>query len=377
MASNLDRIFEDESFDDLTKQDEKKKVERLDSEIVKFQEIIDFVSQNGREPQQTDNWSNERVLWARLRGFRGKEERAEKVKPYDTLDLLSKENILLPKSSSLSDVAIDINDIEDILEDDLLNDDFDGLLDVSRYRKTINAADKIGRRKYAKNFEKYNKLFEDVHSDIASGKRKIIPFEQYDIQQGRFYVQNGVMLYVESIGEFYLDKVGEQNAKMHVVYENGTENKALLFRSLASSLYAKERHGRMVTEIVDENTLAESFGEEYTTGYIYVLKSLSSNSEIAKLKNLYKIGFTRDSIKKRIVNAEKDVTYLNAPVQVVLSAEVKNVNSQKLERTIHHIFGDRQVIFQNDEYKEATEWYIVSLSEIQTKINGIFVELQK
>lgn len=375
MLSSLDSIFADESFDDLTKQEEKKEHEILDPDIIKFQEITDFVKENGREPQQTPEWTKERALWARLRGFRDKKDRAEKVKKYDTLALLSKSNLPLPKNSSEIDSTSEINEIDDILEDELIKDDFDGLLDVSRYRKTINAADKIGRRKHARHFEKYVKLFEEVHADIASGKRKIIPFEQYDIQEGQFYVQNGVMLYVVSIGEFYTDKIGERNAKMHVVYENGTENKSLLFRSLASSLYSTKRHGRMVTDIVDENTLAKSFGEEYTTGYIYVLQSLSTNKEIMKIKNLYKIGFTRDAIEKRIANAESEVTYLNAPVRVVLSAEVKNVNSQKLERTLHHIFEDRQVIFQDDSYKKATEWYVIPLDEIQKKINEVFVSL--
>lgn len=374
--SSLDSIFADESFDDLIKQEEKKKSEIVDPDIIKFQEITDFVKENGREPQQTPEWTKERALWARLRGFRDKKDLAEKVEKYDTLALLSKSHLPLPKNNNGIESTSEINGIDDILGDELIKDDFEGLFDVSRYRKTINAADKIGRRKHAKNFEEFEKLFEEVHADIASGKRKIIPFEQYDIQEGNFYVQNGVMLYVVKIGEFYTDKVGERNAKMHVVYENGTENKSLLFRSLASSLYATKRYGRMVTNIVDENTLAKSFGEEYTTGYIYVLQSLSPNEEIAKIKNLYKIGFTRGDIEKRIANAEREVTYLNAPVRVVLSAEVKNVDSQKLERTLHHFFEDRQVIFQNDSYKKATEWYVVPLDEIQKKINEVFVRLQ-
>ncbi|TGS90016.1 hypothetical protein EN820_54320, partial [bacterium M00.F.Ca.ET.177.01.1.1] len=66
----------------------------------------------------------------------------------------------------------------------------------------------------------------------------------------------------------------------------------------------------------------ERFGAEFTTGYIYVLKSLSENPEIRKINNLYKIGFTRNRIESRIVNAENEVTYLNAPVRLVLSAEV-------------------------------------------------------
>lgn len=252
-----------------------------------------------------------------------------------------------------------------------------GLLDVSRYRKTINAADKIGKRSRTKDFGKYKKLFDDVNADIAAGRRKLIPFKEYDIREKMFYVQNGVMLYVIKIGDFYTDKKGERNAKMHVVYDNGTENKSLLFRSLASSLYATERHGRIVTELIDDETVAENIGEEFTTGYIYVLKSLSNNPEISKIENLYKIGFTRNDVNKRIMNAENEVTYLNAPVQRVLSVEVKNVNAQKLERTLHHSFEDRQVIFQDSAYKKANEWYVVSIEEIENRMNEIIAGLQK
>lgn len=378
MVNSLDSIFEDESFDDLTKQAEKKKVEKQDPEVAKFQEIIEFVKENGREPQKTDTWSNERALWARLCGFRDKSERADRVRKYDELGLLEKKGTTEGEFLKQELAVDDITDINDILGQDDLIDDFSDLLDVSRYRKTINAADKIGRRKRASHFDKYKSLFEQVHSDIAAGRRKIIPFEQYDIEEGRFYVQNGVMMYIVSISRntFIADN-GKINARMHVVYENGTENKNLLLQSLASSLYSTERHGRMVTELVNEDALAERFGEEFTTGFIYVLKSLSSNPEIVKLKNLYKIGFTRNSVESRIANAEKDVTYLNATVKLILTAEVKNVNAQLLERTLHHTFEDKQVIFQDTNFKKATEWYIVPLEDIQAKINEVIAGLQK
>ena len=46
MTNSLDSIFEDDAFDDLTKQVEKKKVVKQDPEVTKFQEIIDFVNEN-------------------------------------------------------------------------------------------------------------------------------------------------------------------------------------------------------------------------------------------------------------------------------------------------------------------------------------------
>jgi hypothetical protein len=378
MKNSLDSIFEDDDFGELTRQLEKRKIEKLDPEVTKFQEILDFVEREGREPQKTDEWSAERALWARLRGFRDKKERREKVKKYDTLKLLEKKNVedseFVVESTS-SEVP---NKLDDILGADDMLDDFSGLLDVSRYKKTVNAADKIGRRKHSTNFSKYKGLFDQVHKDIASGHRKIVPFEQYDIEEGRFYVQNGVMLYIVSISkDTFIADNGKINSRMHVVYENGTENKNLLLQSLASSLYSTERHGRMVTDLVNDETLAESFGEEYTTGYIYVLKSLSQDPNISKLENLYKIGFTRNTIDIRTANAEKELTYLYAPIHLILSAEVKNINAQLLERTLHHVFGDKQVEFQSEDLKKATEWYIVPIDEIEEKINGIIAELQK
>lgn len=376
MTNNLDSIFSDDLFDDLTKQEKKKKLEKLDPEIIKFQEILNFVKENNREPNKTEDWSEERVLWSRLQGFREKKERSDKVKYLDELNLLDVKGTFSNEMNLDNNDTDQVNDLNNVLDENLF-DDFSDLLDVSRYKKTVNAVSKKSSRKHVSNFDKYQKLFEKVHEDIANGKRKIIPFEKYDIESGRFYIQNGVMLYIVSISnEKFTGDNGKENARMHVVYENGTENKQLLLQSLASSLYSTERHGRMVTDIVDEDSLSESFGAEFTAGYIYVLKSLSTNPEISKLDNLYKIGFTRNNVESRIINAENEFTYLNAPVRLVLSVEVKNLNAQLLERTLHHVFQDKQVIFQNTAYKKATEWYIVTLDEIQDKINRILSDIQ-
>lgn len=93
MTSNLDNIFSDDLFDDLTKQEKKKATETLDPEIIKFNEILNFVKENEREPRKTDDWSKERALWSRLEGFREKKERLDKVKHLDELNLLEKKKI--------------------------------------------------------------------------------------------------------------------------------------------------------------------------------------------------------------------------------------------------------------------------------------------
>ena len=59
----------------------------------------------------------------------------------------------------------------------------------------------------------------------------------------------------------------------------------------------------------------EILTDDEVSGYIYVLRSLSEDPQIAGIKDLHKIGFTRDAVEKRIKNAEKSPTYLMAPVE--------------------------------------------------------------
>lgn len=373
--SILDKVFNDEEFDELTNSVVPKKKEINDPEVDKFLEIIRFIKENGREPQKTEGWTNEKKLWARLQGYRNNSERASHVLPYDDLGILkTKKNI----SENNKEKREDGDDLKSILKNIDMNDDYSDLLDMSRYKRTVRSVDHISRRKKVNDFSKYKTAFDKVYADIASGRRQIKRFSNYDIEENRFYVQNGVMLYVVSISnESFKSDNGKSNARMHVVYENGTENKNLLYQSLASSLYSKDRDGRMVTEIIDDEELQKNFNQEITTGFIYVLQSKSNDYHIKSIKNLYKIGFTRGSIENRIKNASNDVTYLKAPVRIVLSAEIKNVNAQILERTLHHEFSNYLVEFKSDDLKKAKEWFIVPLESIQSKINKIISMLNE
>ena len=106
-----------------------------------------------------------------------------------------------------------------------------------------------------------------------------------------------------------------------------------------------------------------------------MLKSLSSNPQIANISNLYKIGFTEDQITKRLANAEREGTYLYAPVRLVASFEVQNFSARKLETTLHHYFADKQLdmelIAPNGESFVPKEWFLVSLDEIQEVIEKV------
>ncbi len=378
---NLDDIFSDPIFDELLVETPKKEVKRIDPEFEKFQEITDWIkNHDGKEPEKSRDMT-ERKLYSRLKGYRDKPEMIKKLEEIDELNLFDSKNTVLENPIKNPE------SLDDILNDDTLfekKDKVDSLLDLSRYKRTINAADKYSVRKRASYFERYEPLFKLVQKEIANGTRKIIPVDtEKNILPGKFYIDNGILLYVQSVGDYYTDKNGYRNAKLHLVYENGTENKGILLRSFASNLFDKTRHGRMVTEVMSdvmgETTVEERAAEYVTTGYIYAVKSLSSNPEISKYQNLYKIGFANESVEKRIRNAENDSTYLYAPVKIVATWKVQNFSARKLETVIHHRFSDKQLQISvptvNGKIENPKEWYIVPLDEIEANINDIIVKL--
>ena len=83
----------------------------------------------------------------------------------------------------------------------------------------------------------------------------------------------------------------------------------------------------------------------------------------------------KDRIEKRLANAEREGTYLYAPVRLVASFEVQNFSARKLETTLHHYFADKQLdmelIAPNGESFVPKEWFLVSLDEIQEVIEKV------
>ena len=376
---NLEDIFNDSDFEKLVsplKPNEKKVADR---EVEKFIEIVDWVRENnGHEPQKSRD-IKERSLYSRLYGIRKSPDSIRKLEPYDEFGLLKIDVVEsdTPISSPTS--------LKEILSDELfesVNSAEKSLFDVSRYKRTIQARDKTRTRKRMGNFEDYQGLFTRVHDEISEGCRQVRKsdvIKEKEIKPGMFYVDNGVMVYVVSKGEYFIDKNGYTNAELHLVYENGTENKNALLRSFVSNLHDRTRHGRMVTELIEDVMGGVSPSERITTGYIYVVKSLSTNPQIAGISNLYKIGFTQEKIEKRLANAEKEGTYLYAPVHLVASFEVQNFSARKLETTLHHYFSDKQLEVEltapNGENFVPKEWFLVSLDEIQEAIYKIGLEI--
>ncbi|HFI0064067.1 TPA: GIY-YIG nuclease family protein [Streptococcus suis] len=289
-----------------------------------------------------------------------------------------------------------IDDLDDILNDDELFENFEtdkSLFSTKRYQGTVRASSRSSSRKRVQTgFETYRNLFTQVHADIASGKRYIKSIEEASqgnrisrknpIKQGNFYVDNGVMLYVAKIYDpqtnAEVNQSTDRKYKVHIVYENGTENHVWLL-SLISSLYDKKRSGRLVTEPLDSiSMLGEDAPIYHTTGYIYIVKYAGNDSRFKELDNLYKIGVATD-IKKRLSNSKNEATYLFAPVHLVASYDIQNVSANKLEKYLHDAFSDKRVqletISPTGKTISVNEWFVVELEEIDQKINELFMFL--
>lgn len=75
------------------------------------------------------------------------------------------------------------------------------------------------------------------------------------------------------------------------------------------------------------------------TGTVYVARSLSRAPEIAEVsKILHKIGVTSQDVRRRIADAKNDPTFLLAPVEIVATFELHNLERLKVEDLLHRFF---------------------------------------
>lgn len=279
----------------------------------------------------------------------------------------------------------DIKSLEDIFNDDdlgLLDDGKDG--DIFKIRNIPTqraAADEVAQRKRCKDFEQFEHLFKRVHSELRAGKRKILPFNDkgYQLVEGNFYILNGLVVYLADIvftseAKTVEGKRFRKDGRTRTIFENGTES-TMLYRSLAKALY---KDGRIVSETNEQenSNFYTHFGgiteDDTSTGYIYILKSKSTDPRIQSLDHLYKIGFATTTVEKRIANAKKEPTYLMADVEVIAEYQAFNINPQKFEYYLHAFFGesclDLLVANKDGKNHQPKEWFIAPLEVIQQAV---------
>ena len=334
-----------------------------------FDEINAFVDAHAHEPSEADGADiKEKGLSRRLQTIRADLSLVAALAGIDRHGLLAicgKEDTQPPQS---------LDEILDLIDEDGEGDSIFSLRHV-KPRTEIEKADYTAQRRPCRDFEKYKGMFEQVSRELETGIRKSVEFKnEQEIAAGQFFILNGLVVFVAEVGEVFV-KNGKKNARLKTIFSNGTQGENLL-RSLATELY-KDQHGRRITDPSPGVLFGGEPGStDVGTGTIYVLRSLSTDPNVAPHKNvLHKIGVTSTSVERRIANAPNDATYLLAPVEIVASYELFNINSTKLENMLHRYFdAARAEITIPDRFGKPVqprEWFFVSLSAIREVVKRL------
>lgn len=340
-AKELETILESDPLGLLEVKSKASSVISADDRLVaSFEEINAFMREHGREPAASRD-IGERKLYSRLKGLRENPEKVAALAELDAFNLLGEVEVPEPK---------EINTIDDVLEDDVLgllgdNDsdeaDPNDIFQLTNVPKSIDMPDHIAKRKPCKEFEQFEPLFKRIHADLASKEKIMKPFtSERQIFPGEFFIMQGMLVFVANVGKKEQRKFGNVNARLYCVFENGTESNMLL-RSLAAALW-KDKNSRQIVKpgAIEKFVKSDQVSsDDEATGYIYVLRSLSKDSHIKEIDDLYKIGFSSKPAEQRIKNAEQDPTYLMADVTVVTEFQTYNLNPQKLELLLHTFFA--------------------------------------
>lgn len=343
--------------------------------IAGFEEILRFVDEHGRAPQHGEERDIfERLFAVRLGRLRSLADAHTLLMPLDTHGLLQETPTLAPagQGESVDDDALlaDLGVSEGGAEKDITQ-----LLHVRSYEER-KALEDIASRTPCPDFERFAPLFERVEGDLKSGLRKTLRFgRDASVEKGNFFILGGQMAYVAEVGEPVRTPNGESNARLRVIYSNGTESD-LLERSLQRALY-KDDTGRRITD----DDYGPLFGEVLEThdvvnGTIYVLRSLSRNSYVQENQQLiHKIGVTGGKVETRIANAERESTYMLAKVEVIATYKLANVNPIRLENIFHRIFQSARLeLTLRDRMGvpvKPREWFLVPLPVIDEAVKRI------
>lgn len=340
--------------------------------IAGFEEIQRFVEEHGRTPQNgEDRDIFERLYAVRLDRLRAQENCRELLTPLDAGGLLD-----------------DPRTAKEALPDDMDDDALLAALGVEAEAPSVTelrhvrsaaekrAAEEIANRDRCEDFEQFEALFDQIQNELDSGLRETRPFEmKAEIEKGRFFIVGGQKAYVADMGDVTLTDQGRTDARLRVIFDNGTESN-MLMRSLQRALN-KDEAGRRITEPnAGPLFAANAIDGDEASGTIYVLRSKSDLPLVAENRDLvHKIGVTNMDVEKRIAGAHLQPTFLMAGVEVVATYELFNINRSKLENLIHRIFAAARLQIEiEDRFGKPVfprEWFLTPLEAIDDAIEKI------
>lgn len=344
--------------------------------IAGFEEVQRFVDEHGHAPRHGEgNDIFERLYATRLDRLRSLEECRAILVPLDRQGLLT---------GAIAAAAPDDEIGDDELLAELTGAAGDASITELRHVRTVaekRAAEEIANRDPCEDFDRFKPLFAALQADIESGARITQPirkdagFLKTDIREGEFFILGGQTAYVAEVGDPIKAPNGESDARLRVIYSNGTESN-LLLRSLQRALYKDDASRRVSEPSAGPLFASQSEDDDLASGTIYVLRSKSDNPIVAANREvLHKIGVTGGDVGRRIANARLDPTFLMADVEIVATYTLYNVNRVKLENLIHRIFAPAQLDIKiKDRFGNPVvprEWFLVPVFVIDDAVEKI------
>ena len=332
-------------------------------------DIQKFETEHGRIPDEmtTENMS-EQLLAIR----RKKIDKENKAVLPDSAELSSDDEWIknLDDDELLAELGVDDSSITNLK-----------FVRSAKQRKDAEreSPDYVAKRRQCHEFDRFKPLFEKIRREIKTEVRATRLFKgNPQIEKGRYFILNGQIAYVAEKEKPFINKHQKKDARLRVIYDNGTEND-LLMHSFQNAL-GKDIAGRRITEpnveslpIFSEQEKENNTG---TSGRIYVLSSTANIPYIAEHRKLvHKIGVTGGSVERRIANAKNEPTFLMADVNIVREYPLQYIDRVKLENMIHRIFEsaqlDIEISNQFGKSIQPREWFLAPLHIIDETIDRI------
>lgn len=373
MANDFDLDELEAELSDFATSDKKSnRTAREERIIAGFEDIQRFVEQYGRTPHHGDEKEIfERLYAVRLDRLRDQDECRALLQPIDHQGLLNTVGVREPHGE------YKITDDELLAE--LAGEDDGADIQILRHVRS-NAekreAEEIAQRERCEDFESFQPLFERVQRELQSGVRVSRAFmRDTTVEAGQWFILSGQTAYVAEEGEDFDSPQGKKDARLRVIFSNGTQSNMLRL-SLVRALY-KDDAGRRITDADAGPLFGEAVeADDIESGTIYVLRSQSTHPFVAEHRALiHKIGVTGGKVNTRIAGADKDATYLLAEVEVVATYQLHNINRTRMENLFHRLFSRAQIeLTIPDRFGnpvQPKEWFLVPLHVIDEAVESI------
>lgn len=337
--------------------------------IAGFEEIQRFVETHGRAPRfGEDRDIFERLFARRLDRIREQEEARTLLAPIDRHGLITANPATVAP-------APDAMDDDALLAELGIDTGATGITELRHVRSTAEkrSAEEVATRRKCCDFDRFRPLFEKAQKELDLGVRETRPFElKAEIVLGQFFIVGGQKAYVAEKAKEFTNAQGRRDARLRVIFDNGTESN-MLMRSLQRALH-KDKAGRRITKPTAGPLFADQTAEDdEASGTIYVLRSKSDHPFVAMNRDIiHKIGVTNASVEARIAGARLQPTFLLADVEIVATYKLYNINRSKLENLIHRIFGPARLGIEiMDRFGNPfvpREWFQVPLGAIDDAV---------